>query len=62
MPPVAPLYQCKIPDPPVAVSVTVPGPHLVTGLLVEGAAGNGLTVTVTGDEFAEHPFNVAVAV
>ena len=63
VPPVATLYQFNVPPAPVAVRVTTPGPQRVTGELVVGASGNGLTVTVTGDEVTEQlePGVVAVA-
>ena len=62
VPPVGTLYQFSVPPLPVAVSVTEPGPQRVTGLLVVGATGTGLTVTVTGSESVEQPLAVAVAV
>ena len=40
------MYQLNVPPAPEAVSVTEPGPHLFTGVLVDGADGIGLTVTV----------------
>jgi hypothetical protein len=54
VPPVATLYQFNVPPVPVAVKVTAPGPQRVTAGAV-GAAGNGFTLTVTGDETVEHP-------
>lgn len=63
VPPVDTLYHLKVPPDPVAFNVIVLGPQEVVGPETEGAAGSGFTVTVTGDDVAEHPkASVAVTV
>ena len=53
LPPVAASYHLYVPEHPVALKPTVPGPHLAAGTPV-GAPGRGFTVITTVEVAAGH--------